>query len=58
MKMEVVDGEDGRGEGVPVYEFCFVSPVSDGIACGEIVGSLVAGSKSNASLQKHIYNCK
>jgi len=34
MKMEIIDGEDGGGKGMPVYEFCFVSPISNGITYG------------------------
>lgn len=58
MEMKIVDGEDGGREGMPVNVLRFVSPVADGITYGEVVGGLVAGCKSNASVQKHIYKCK
>jgi hypothetical protein len=58
MEMKIIHGEDGGGEGMPVNVLRFVSPVSHRITYGEVVGGLVAGCKSNASVQKHNYKCK
>jgi hypothetical protein len=45
VEVEVIDPEDGFGEGVPVDPFCFFAPVGEGVLEGAVECCLVGEAK-------------